>query len=315
LDGVAPNVGEVWVSVVSLLAGLPVVVFLLSDNQAPAAHQAPVARQAAVADSDLHALSTAVTAIHSANMRQINNASAQVNQFEQAQSQLEQVIARNQTLNTQARAAAQASAGVMGLHTQAQEALSETTLGITRIQTQIEAIAVSIGALARLTRRIDEIIVTISEVAAQSNLLALNASIEAARAGAQGRSFAIVADEVRALSKQSNNAVKQVRTILAEIQNAMREALRATEVGVENAESGSALTGEVATAMAQLAGLIQQTNQTLSEVAALLRLQSMDTDQVAAQLDNADRTVRTSLQDVQSVFEAAQELQRLAEPR
>jgi methyl-accepting chemotaxis protein len=113
-----------------------------------------------------------------------------------------------------------------------QQTISEAVNGMVQIRQQVAIIAETIATLAALTRQIDAIIVSVSEIATQSNLLALNASIEAARAGVQGRGFTVVADEVRLLASQSTTAADQVRQLLHEVQAAITTTINATETGM-----------------------------------------------------------------------------------
>src|SRR5581483_4850456 len=85
---------------------------------------------------------------------------------------------------------------------------------------------------------VGDIIATVEDLAQQSNLLSVNAAIEAAKAGENGRGFAVVAQEVKSLSEQSRQATTQVRTILSDIQKAAAAAVMATEQGTKAVESG-----------------------------------------------------------------------------
>ena len=97
-----------------------------------------------------------------------------------------------------------------------------------RIREQMEAIAESMVRLSEQGQAIGQIIATVEDLAAQSNLLAVNASIEAAKAGEHGKGFGVVAQEVKSLAEQSKQATNQVRTILSDIQKATTAAVMAT---------------------------------------------------------------------------------------
>ena len=97
-----------------------------------------------------------------------------------------------------------------------QQAVQNTIASMARIKTRVEGVAENILALAEQTQQIGEIITTVSDIAAQSNMLALNASVESARAGEYGKGFAVVAVEMRNLAEQSKQAAGQVKAILAE---------------------------------------------------------------------------------------------------
>src|SRR3982074_1011373 len=103
----------------------------------------------------------------------------------------------------------------------------------------MEAIAESMMRLSEQTQTIGQIIATVEDLAAQSNLLAVNAAIEAAKAGEHGKGFSVVAQEVKSLGEQSRQATTQVRTILSDVQKATTTAVMATEQGSKAVEAGT----------------------------------------------------------------------------
>ncbi|PJF39072.1 MAG: hypothetical protein CUN54_09510, partial [Phototrophicales bacterium] len=174
-----------------------------------------------------------VQAINEATQQQSSSAGEQSDVISVTNQLLDDFLKLSERISEQAlnvTKTAQATAEISG---QGQEAIAQAIVGMDDLREQVAAIGKTIVTLAELTRKIDEIITSVSEIATQSNLLALNASIEAARAGVHGRGFAVVADEVRSLAQQSTQAAGQVRAILAEIQNAMKDTIRATEVGMD----------------------------------------------------------------------------------
>ena len=124
-------------------------------------------------------------------------------------------------------------------------------------QSRVESIAENIVALSEQTQQIGEIITTVNDIAAQSNILALNASVEAARAGEYGKGFAVVAVEVRNLAEQSRQATAQVKAILSDIQKATNATVMATEEGTKQVEDGAQLAMKAGEAIEQLAEVIQ----------------------------------------------------------
>ena len=124
--------------------------------------------------------------------------------------------------------------------------------GMQRIREQMESIAESIVQLSEQSQAIGEIIATVNDLAEQSNLLAVNAAIEAAKAGEQGKGFAVVAQEVKSLAEQSKQATAQVRTILGDIQKATSAAVMATEQGSKAVEAGVKQSGEAGESIRQL---------------------------------------------------------------
>lgn len=157
--------------------------------------------------------------------------------------------------------------------------LIETSMG--EIRTTVEALANDIVHLSEQAQQINEIIETVADLADQSNLLALNASIEAAKAGEQGKGFAVVAAEVRNLADQSKEATAAVRSILGEIQRATNAAVLATESGTRAVESGSGLAERAGAVIEELAGVVHQAAQAVQVIAVSAHEQSVGMDQIA----------------------------------
>lgn len=128
-----------------------------------------------------------------------------------------------------------------------QNAVEETSLTMLNIRDQMESIAKTISRMSEQSLAIGGIIATVTDLADQSNLLAVNAAIEAAKAGEQGRGFVVVAQEIRNLAEQSKQATAQIRAILTDVQKTTTVAVMATEQGTRAVEAGvkqSSLTGE-----------------------------------------------------------------------
>ena len=121
--------------------------------------------------------------------------------------------------------------GVAEISKDGKQAVDQVAEGMQRIRREMESIAKTIVFLSEQGQSIGGIIATVTDLADQSNLLAVNAAIEAAKAGDQGRGFAVVAQEIKNLAEQSKQATTQVRTILNDIQKATSAAVMATEQG------------------------------------------------------------------------------------
>jgi methyl-accepting chemotaxis protein len=118
--------------------------------------------------------------------------------------------------------------------------VGDTVQGMQRIAARVQSSAKTVEALGDRSNQIGEIIGTIEDIADQTNLLALNAAIEAARAGEQGRGFAVVADEVRALAERTTKATKEIGVMIKSIQQETRSAVAAMEEGVKEVDTGTA---------------------------------------------------------------------------
>src|SRR5690606_31952163 len=122
---------------------------------------------------------------------------------------------------------------------QGREAVDATLQGMQLIREQTQAVSESIVRLNEQSQAIGEIVATVGDLAEQSNLLGVNASIEAVKAGEHGKGFSVVAQEVKSLAEQSRQATAQVRTILNDIQKAMNKAVLVTEQGGRAVEDGN----------------------------------------------------------------------------
>jgi methyl-accepting chemotaxis protein len=155
-----------------------------------------------------------------------------------------------------------------------------------RIQEQMESIAESIVRLSEQGHAIGEIIATVNDLAEQSNLLAVNATIEAAKAGEQGKGFAVVAQEVKSLAAQSKQATAQVRGILGEIQKATSAAVVTTERGSREVEAGDKLSIKLDEVIQGLSHTIGESARTATQIAASSHQQLVGMDQIALAMQN-----------------------------
>jgi methyl-accepting chemotaxis protein len=186
--------------------------------------------------------------------------------------------------------------------------VEQTIGGMNGIRGQMSAVAESILRLSAQSQAIGEIIATVDDLAAQSKLLAVNAAIEAAKAGDEGKGFSVVAQEVKSLAEQSKQATTQVRGILSDIQKATSSAVYATEQGSKAVEAGVQQSTAAGESIAALAENISNAAQAATQIAATSQQQFVGMDQVAMAMEN----IRTaSLQTVASTKQAETAAQQL----
>jgi methyl-accepting chemotaxis protein len=176
----------------------------------------------------------------------------------------------------------------------------------------VEGIAENILALSSQAQQIGEIIATVNGIAAQSNMLALNASVEAARAGEHGKGFAVVAAEVRNLAEQSKQATAQVRAILSDIQNGINATVMATEEGTKVVDQGLELAGQTGAVIEQLGSTINQAAQSAMQMRAGGQQQATGVEQIALAMQNINQATAQSLASTRQAEKAAQDLNDLA---
>ena len=185
--------------------------------------------------------------------------------------------------------------------------------GMKRIQLQMESIAESVVKLSEQSQSIGEIIASVNDLAEQSNLLAVNAAIEAAKAGEQGKGFVVVAQEVKSLAEQSKQATAQVRTILNEIQKATTAAVLATEQGSKAVENGVKQSTEAGESIRQLSDTITEAAQAATQIAASSQQQLVGTDQVAMAMENIRQASSQNMAGTKQTETAAHSLHNLGQ--
>lgn len=143
----------------------------------------------------------------------------------------------------------------------------ETISQVEEIQKSVLSTAQNIRELGESSKEIGQIVGVIADIADQTNLLALNATIEAARAGEQGRGFAVVADEVRKLAERSSLATKEIRSLIGKIQAETETAVKAMEQGIDKANAGTLKAQEAGEA---LTDIVKMTEATLLQVQGVI---------------------------------------------
>lgn len=246
-------------------------------------------------------LTRATDAINQVVLQLAAGASEQADAIHMTNTRLDTFLKLSQEIREQARSVTLMAGQAAEFSTKGQGAIEQAISGIEAVRAQVSDIATTIVRLGELTRRIDEIIMSVSEIATQSNLLALNASIEAARAGVHGRGFAVVADEVRALSQQSTAAATQVRAILGEIQNAMKQTVEATQSGLNGVDAGSIRTREAHDIMQSLSLSVGESFRSVKAIYEVIRQQMEDLDEIAISIERIERITQQNLASMRTV--------------
>lgn len=190
----------------------------------------------------------------------------------------------------QARSIAVAAQQSVDVSQSGQAALDAMIAGMEAIEQRVDQIVQNITAFSGYTHQIGEILDAVNEIADMSKLLALNANIEAARAGDAGRGFSVVAREMRHLAEQSRAATSRVHDILTEIQAATSATVTVSKDGSEEAQRGMTLATQAASAIRDLAATIEEAAQATTQIATITQQQTTAMDQLVAAMQSIQQT-------------------------
>ena len=192
-------------------------------------------------------------------------------------------------------AAARQQAGLAGDSArEGHGAVMETLTGIQGVERVVAAGADAVGELGKQGETIGKVIVVINEIADQTNLLALNAAIEAARAGEHGRGFAVVADEVRRLADRTTQATDEVTTAIGAIQSGTRDAITQMSQGTDRVREGVTQATNAGNRLKQIIDQSQGVSHLIESIAATIEQQSAASEQISQSMTSASATTEQS---------------------
>ena len=180
------------------------------------------------------------------------------------------------------------------------------------ITAAVKNVALQIDTLGQQSTQISGVVQVIKDVADQTNLLALNAAIEAARAGEAGRGFAVVADEVRKLAERTTQATGEIAAMIASIQNSAKTAVGSMENVVTQAESGMSLAEQAGHAIIQIRESANDVVRVVSDITEAIAEQGSASQSIAQQVERVAQSAEENHGAAQSTADSASELGRLA---
>ncbi|WP_324767296.1 methyl-accepting chemotaxis protein [Pokkaliibacter plantistimulans] len=192
-------------------------------------------------------------------------------------------------------------------------AIDATMEGMSQIREQMHSVAQSIVRLSEQAQAIGEVVATVNELAEQSNLLGVNASIEATRSGEQGRGFSVVAQEVKNLAVQSKQATGQVRTILNDVQKALNQAVLQAEQSSKAVDSGHRQAQSGAVAINTLAYSIEESSGAALQIAASSQQQMVGMDQMVVAMESIKQASQENVEGTKQTESAARNLHQLGQ--
>ena len=218
-------------------------------------------------------------------------ASEQARQIQAVSATAAQMAAGVEQVAANAQSVAAASEQTRVAAEQGGQAVRETSAAMAEIQVVVGQAAVKVRELGGLSERIGAVVETIDDIAEQTNLLALNAAIEAARAGEHGKGFAVVADEVRKLAERSSRETKQIAQLIAQVQAGTQDAVSAMEAGSARVELGSQKATQAGQTLDEIRHAVETSVHRVTEIASSSQQMAAGARSVTAGMDSISAVV------------------------
>jgi len=257
-------------------------------------------------------VSAAAIELHANAQHTADGAHEVVNQAETVAVASEEMFGTSSEIARNCHLAAESSGRASASAQTGSEVVRETVDGMNRIADKVRSSASVVEQLGTRSDQIGEIVATIEDIADQTNLLALNAAIEAARAGEQGRGFAVVADEVRALAERTTRATREIGTMIKSIQQETKQAVKAMEEGVVEVEQGTAGAARSGQALEEILEQINAVTGQINQIATAAEEQTATTQEISGNIQQISDTVQSGARSSQEISGASSQLSRLS---
>jgi methyl-accepting chemotaxis protein len=228
-------------------------------------------------------------------------------------SAVEELTVSMKQVSNNAEASAEAARRALDAAEQGNRAVRDTLEGMQRIRASVQATGKKIKSLGDRSLEISEIINVINDITEQTNLLALNAAIEAARAGEAGRGFAVVADEVRKLAEHSRSATKDIAALIKAIQAETNEAVVVMEEGTKEVEIGAGLADQAGKALEAISSVVRQSAELVQEISLASKQQVRGTEGVANAMQIISNITRQTSQGARQTVGTVSNLVKLSD--
>ncbi len=245
--------------------------------------------------------------LQAAATQQATGAKEQATATSEITTTITELLATSRQIAESARRVAQIAEQTAVSARTGQKTVDTTHESISGIRRQVDQIVAHMLELGKKSQEIGAVLDIVSELAEQTNILAINATIEAAGAGESGKRFAVVADEIRKLADRVGGSAKEIRTLIEDVRGAVNTTIMATETGSKTVDAGSRQFGDVASAFDQIAGLVSTTTEAAREIELSTKQQTSAVEQVNVAIANvAQASKETEASSGQTLQTASQ---------
>ncbi len=295
------EIGQLAISFNAMVVQLKTLIKHITTN----AEQVAASSEELTASSEQSAqaanqIATSITDVAKGAEEQLAAANDTSAVVEQLSASIQQVAANaNEVAGQSAQAADRATEGT--------KSVDKAVNQMTHIERTVTASADVVAQLGERSKEIGQIVDTISGIAGQTNLLALNAAIEAARAGEQGRGFAVVAEEVRKLAEQSQEAAKQIASLISEIQSDTDQAVAAMNDGTREVKTGTEVVNASGQAFREIVTLVTNVSGQVQEISTAIEQMATGSQQIVEVVKRIDSLSKSASSNAQTVSAATEE--------
>ena len=250
--------------------------------------------------------------LQSAANQQASSASEQASAMTEVSTTINELLVSSRQIAESAQRVAGSSEQTAQAAHGGQSVVDRTSDSIASIRRQMDQIVAHMLELGKKSQEIGAVLEIVSELAEQTNILAINATIEAAGAGESGKRFAVVADEIRKLADRVGGSTKEIRGLIDEVRGAVNTTVMATETGSKAVESGARQFLDLSAAFKQIAALVNSTTDAAREIGLSTKQQASAVDQVNVAINDVTQSAKETETSASQTLQTASQLSTLA---
>jgi len=260
----------------------------------------------------VHQVQSSSTELQAAANQQASGSKEQATAMNEITTTISELLATSRQIAESAQRVAQIAEQTASSARSGDSTVERAHESISAIRRQVDSIVGHMLELGRKSQQIGSVLDIVSELAEQTNILAINATIEAAGAGDAGKRFAVVADEIRKLADRVTGSTKEVRGLIDDVRSAVNTTVMATETGSKAVDAGSKQFGDVASAFKQIGGLVSTTTEASREIELSTKQQTSAVEQVNVAIANVAQASRETEASAEQTLHTATQLSSLS---